>query len=34
MPRVLVALAVSAGLAVIADETTHFWPGIFTLDGS
>jgi hypothetical protein len=34
VPRSLVALAVSAGLAVVTDETTHFRPGVFTPDES
>jgi tRNA pseudouridine-54 N-methylase len=34
VPQGLVALAVSAGLAVVADETTHFQPGIFVPDES
>jgi hypothetical protein len=32
--RSLVALAVGAGLAIVADETTHFRPGVFMPDES
>jgi hypothetical protein len=34
VPQSLVMLAVGAGLAVVADETTHFRPGVFTPDES
>jgi hypothetical protein len=34
VPRSLVTLAVSAGLAIVADKTMHFQPGVFTPDES